>query len=163
MVQSYRNKTGKYQKELDLINSNIPGYGMTNNKYMNLYLTVSKLYNDIYNNGGCNIEDCYMSYINDYIIPFQNEIKSINFNVQTRTLLKNLRNFTKLEKLVDEVVEILRDKDLSYAKYSIWINHKAELLSFEAKDGFDELTFGDGFEFQNWVQIRKDMFHYKTV
>ena len=60
MKNTYWNESGKYQEKVNEIYNFMPSWGKTNNPYMSLFLTASKLYHDVYNNGGGNIRDYYM-------------------------------------------------------------------------------------------------------
>ena len=47
------------------MNGKMADWGTTDNQYMNYFIYMSKLYYDVYNNGACNIEDCYKRYIKE--------------------------------------------------------------------------------------------------
>ena len=46
---TYWNNNGKYQEWVDKINDTMPDMYDTDNKYMNIFIAVSKIYYDIYN------------------------------------------------------------------------------------------------------------------
>lgn len=50
MENTYRKERGKYQKLVNSIERKMPSIGYTSNIYMNLYITVSKLYYNYHNN-----------------------------------------------------------------------------------------------------------------
>jgi len=98
----YWNGNGKYQEESDKINDLMPGYGYTDNDYMNLFISISNIYSRVYNDGDSFIE--FDEKIG-YITPFEKDIcfdKHIDYSGQ------------ELEELVDRVVEFIKDKNLSF-------------------------------------------------
>lgn len=163
MKKTYWNSLGRYQEESDRIGELMPSRGKTDNKYMNLFLVASKLYYDVYNNGGCNIKDCYKDDIDKYIKPFANDIKAINFNVTLNTIYRNLKKEEKLERFMDEVIELVSDKDLSYTKYVVYFDNANEKLSYSEKEGFSEVSFGEKEDYESWVNHRINEWNYQLV
>ena len=163
MENTYWNEEGKYQAEADRINDLMPSWGKTENKYMNLFLIASNIYYDIYNNGGGNIKDSLEEYVENYIKPFANEIKAINFNVTLNTIYRNLKKEEKLERFMDEVVELVSDKDLSYTKYVVYFDNNKEKLSFTEKEGFSEISFGEKDQYDSWIDHRVNVWNYEVV
>lgn len=163
MEKTYWNSQGKFQKESDKISKLMPCWGKTNNPYLNLYLTASSLYYDVYNNGGGNIIDSYVKDIEQYIKPYANELKGINFNCTINTIIKNLKTEEKLEKFVDSVIEFVMYKDLSYDKYCAYFSNETEVISFEKKEGLDEISFGNKEDFESWTGHRINVWNYKVV
>jgi hypothetical protein len=54
---TYWNNRGKYQKKYDaLYGKHVPQEGAADTKYGEIIRIVSKLYHDIFNNGGCNFD-----------------------------------------------------------------------------------------------------------
>lgn len=109
----YWNGNGKYQNEADKISKLIPDVGYTNNKYMNLFIIGSNIYHDFYNNGGGNIKYAYDEPITKYLIPF-NEYFRIDLTGGAEKIAKKLYNKKTLENFFNRVIEIVKDKDLSY-------------------------------------------------
>lgn len=109
----YWHGNGKYQNEADKISKLIPDVGYTNNKYMNLFIIGSNIYHDFYNNGGGNIKYVYDEPITKYLIPF-NEHFRIDLTGGAEKIAKKLYNKKTLENFFNRVVEIVKDKDLSY-------------------------------------------------
>lgn len=163
MKKNYWNESGKYQSEVERISNLKPSWGRTDNAYMNLYLVATNLYYDVYNNGGCNIKDCYAKDIDTYVKPFANEIKAINFDVTLNTIYRNLKNEEKLERFIDEVIEFISDKDLSYTKYAVYVDFKNEKVSYTEREGFEEMSFGEEDEYKSWTDHRINQFKYELV
>lgn len=162
-MNNYWNKDGKYQKELINIYSLMPKIGYTNNKYFDLFITATKVYCDVYNNGGCNLKDIHLDKIKQYVKPFVNELKSINFNVSDDTLIKYLKNKDKLELFFDEVIEFVKDKDLEYIKYIVYQNYGSGLLSNEWHNDFSEVSFGNKEDYDEWVNHRINSLDFKFI
>ena len=166
MKNTYWNESGKYQEKVNEIYNLMPSWGKTNNPYMNLFLTASKLYYDVYNNGGGNIRDCYVDDIEKYIKPYAEDVKckkGINFECALNTIIKNLRNEEKLENFLDSVIEFISDKDLSYDKYIAYFDNERELISYEKQEGFNEISFGNKEDFESWTGHRINSWGYKVV
>lgn len=106
---SYWNGEGLYQNELNKISENIPDIGMTNNKYMNLYITANNVYYDVYNNGGCNLDN-YEEDIKKYVAPFNKALERIDFEESFEDVWRNLENEEKLEIFMDSVVKLVEKK-----------------------------------------------------
>lgn len=159
----YWNDNGKYQNELERLNKLMPSWGKTSNPYVNLFLTSSNLYYDVYNNGGGNIKDCYLEDIEAYVKPFANNIKGINFNCMLNTIVKNLKNEEKLEKFMDNVIEFVCDKDLSYDKYFAYFDNDKKILSYAKQEGLMEISFGNEKEFKDWTNHRINAWNFKVV
>lgn len=109
----YWNGNGKYQNEADKISKLIPDVGYTNNKYMNLFIIASNIYYDVYNNGGCNLKYSYDKPITTYLMPFNDQFR-IDFTCGADKIAKKLCNKKTLENFFNRVIEIIKDKDLSY-------------------------------------------------
>lgn len=163
MKSNYWNGNGKCQTEVDRLCDLMPSLGKTDNKYMNLFLIVNKLYYDVYNNGGGNIKNSLEDYVENYIKPFANEIKAINFNVTLNTIYRNLKNEVKLEKFLDEVILLVSDKDLSYTKYVVYYDYNNEKLSYSKKEGFNEISFGERDQYDNWINHIINEWNYEVA
>lgn len=159
----YWNDNGKYQNELERLNKLTPSWGKTTNPYLDLFLVSSGLYYDVYNNGGCNIRDCYVDDIEKCIKPFADDIKGINFNCTLNTIVKNLNNEEKLEKFMDDVIEFVSDKDLSYDKYLAYFDNDKKILSYEKQESLREISFGNKEDFEDWTNHRINAWNFKVV
>lgn len=151
---TYWCRNGKYEKENSEIEKLVHCYGMTNNSYVNLYHTACNIYYDMYNNGGCNIDNMF-GRIDKYIRPFADEINSkgaINFNVKDSTLRQYFKNENKLEKFMDNVISFVADKDLSFDKYMAY--YKDDYVSYENHEGFKPIVFGFKEEMEDWMYAR---------
>lgn len=130
-MNTYWNSNGKHQEWADKISETMPCMYHTNNKYMNIFIAMSNIYYEIYNNGGCNIMDG----------GYKNELKLIHkfigrFN--SRTAIKNL---DYLEDKMNEVFERLMGKDLSFENYGFWNEWKESKISMDEQVG------------ENWLYI----------
>jgi hypothetical protein len=162
-MNNYWSKDGKYQEELINIYSLMPKIGYTNNKYFDLFILATKVYSDVYNNGGCNLKDIHLDKIKEHVKPFVNDLKSINFNVSDNTLIKYLKNKERLELFFDEVIEFVKDKDLQYTKYVVYQNYECSLLSNEWNNDFSEVSFGNKEDYDEWVNHRINSWDFKFV
>lgn len=145
--KTYWNNNGKYQQFVSETNKKMPNYGNTSNPYMNLYIDISKLYYDCYNNGGGNIVDCYM----DKVERIQERAKKIDI-----TRLRNDEEY--LESITNKVMEYLLDKDLSYEKITYYFFHdKTDELYYHSRtfhENWDSITFGLKDEAEKWLAAR---------
>lgn len=162
-VNSYWNGNGKHEEEVSLLNGLMPNWGMTDNKYMNLFILSSKIYYDVYNNGGGNLRDNYPVKIEKYIVPFADDLKSLRLNVTMKTLLTNFKKKEKLEAFLDEVIMYLQDKDLSYNKHIVYYHYDNKELSKEEVEGFSQITFGNEQDYLDWTNHRVGTWSYKWV
>lgn len=163
MENTYWNECGKNQELLKKIEEITPNWGKTGNKYVDLFLVSSNLYYDVYNNGGGNIRDCYVDSIEKYIKPFADDIKGINFNCTLNTIIKNLKNEEKLEKFMDNIIEFVSDKDLSYEQYLAYYDFDNKILSYQKQDGFSKISFGNKKDFEDWTSHRLNVNKYTLI
>ena len=56
-MNTYWNSNGKYQDWVDKTSETMPDMYYTDNKFMNIFIAMNKVYYDIYNNGGGNLLD----------------------------------------------------------------------------------------------------------
>jgi len=162
-LNNYWNRDGKYQEEADRLNALMPSWGMTDNQYMNLFILASKVYYDVYNNGGCNLKDNYPQKIEDYLLPFASELKSFRLDTKMDTLIRNFKNKKKLEAFLDEVFMYLQDKDLNYEKHIVFFDNESEELSKEEKEGFSKIVFGNEADCISWTNHRVNSWNFKWV
>jgi len=161
-MNTYWNGNGKHEDLNKKFDGVIPSWGMTTNPYVNLFIVASSVYYDVYNNGGCNLDVIYKN-IEQYIKPFDEELKTFRFNVQPQTLFRNLKNVEKLELFLDEVLLFLDDKDLEYDKQTVYFNHEAERVSLKEQNGYSNITFGLKDECDDWVDHRINKMGYTLV
>lgn len=154
IVKKYWNGDGKCQKEMDRLNGFMPDFSYTDNPYVNLFIIMSHLYYDVYNNGGGNIDDCYGESYFTYVMPLMPKT-SLNRIVKCE--------HEYVEEFANKVIELIKDKDLSYTTYSIWVNHKNEKLSKAFQKGFKKLRCGDKEYLNSWIQNRLDIWKYSMV
>ena len=162
-MNNYWNSEGKHQEEVNRLNGLMPNWGMTANPYMNLFIIASKIYYDVYNNRGGNLKDNYPKKIEEYLLPFANDLTSLRLDVKMETLIRNFKNKKKLEAFLDEVILYVMGKDLSYEKHSVFFDNDREELSKEKKEGFSEITFGDVKEYESWILYRINNWNFKWV
>lgn len=160
---TYWVENGKYQEDMDKLNKLIPNMGYTDNKYFNAFIIASKLYYDVYNNGGWNILDCYMDDVDDFLKDFSDNIKAININVTSKTLIKNLKNHEKLEKFMDEVIAFVKNNDFSFERFVIYQHYDKKQLSKTKLDNFNEVSFGSKKLYCGWVNCRLNDWGFELV
>ena len=104
-MKAYWNGDGKYQDWYDKIADTMPSMYDTDNSNMNLFIYMSRLYYDIYNNGGANVSDSK---------KYQKEIDAIASIVKKFRISKAIIDHTYLEECTNMVFQYLQDKDLSF-------------------------------------------------
>lgn len=161
-MNTYWNGQGNFQAELNVINEKMVDWGMTTNPLMNLFITCNKVYYDVYNNGGFNLDDM-MHSIEEYIKPYASEFTKLRFDVQPKTLIRNLKNEVKLEKFFDDMILYVKDKDLSFKVYTLYYDYRKELLSETEQPGFFNITFGLVEECEDWKKHRLERMGYKMI
>lgn len=153
MEKIYWNGTGKYQEELGRIEKLTPNMCKTDNKYVNLFLTASSIYYDVYNNGGCNIAHCYIKDIEKYLIPFASEFR-MSFTGEPEKIEKRFCNKKTLENFMNRAIELVIDKDLTYTQYVIYQDFDNSKISKEPKAGFEKIVFGEEDYYNRWIETR---------
>lgn len=125
MMNTYWNDNGKYQEWVNEVSETMPNMYDTDNKYMNIFIAMSNLYYEIYNNGGGNIADgCYsdeLKLIHKFIGKFN-----------SRTAIKDEKY---LEDKTNKVFEKLMDKDLSFENHGFWNNGTENKVSMNKQVG----------------------------
>lgn len=119
--KTYWNKNGKHQRFVDGLEHRTPGHGYTSNVYANIYLVMAHLYVDAYNNGGGNIQDCYAGDFRTRVEPYLGDKVKINAFIT--------EDFSKMEAMMNTVIEFIKDKNLDFPIYSFWCNHEAQAIS----------------------------------
>ena len=126
-------KEGKHQGFVNQTEKLIPSRGYTENKYMNAFICGVRIYYDIYNNGGWNIKDCYM----DDAKKFLDDVLKIN----KALILNKNKQCEYIEKYMDKLIEKIRDKDLTYNKYILYIDDNEKKIS-KHDDSLTKIIFG---------------------
>ena len=162
-TSTYWDGNGKQQEELKYLENQTPSWGMTDNKFMNLFIVASNVYYDVYNNGGGNLKESFPKRIETYLLPFASELKSLRLNVKMETLVRNFKNKEKLERFLDEIILYLQDKDLSYDKQTIFFDNEKEEVSRKEVEGFSVITFGNRQDCEDWVNHRVNNWKFKMV
>ncbi len=159
MEHCYWDDTGKYQKLANELDEKAPMFGYTSNTYVNLYLAMVHLYYDAYNNGGVNIADCYMPDLRNNVIPHLPNISAYPF-IHCK--------YETMEQMMDQALEYIRDKDLSFPVYTVWFNHDRGLLSHvqppaDKLDGWAAVTFGEKDLLNDYCTRRMGNSHFHDV
>lgn len=163
-LKTYWNGDSEHQDKLRKLSALTPSWGMTENKYVNLFITACNVYYDVYNNNGWNIkENNFPERVLAYLLPFKDDLKALRFDVKEETLLRNFKNEKKLERFMDEIVLYLQDKDLSYEKHTIYFDNDKKELSKTEIEGFIVITFGLQAEYDDWVNHRMNAWKFQMV
>ncbi len=167
MENTYWSGNGKYQAFVEHLEDKLPSWGYTSNVYMNLFITMSHLYYDAYNNGGGNIPDCYMGDFHRNVKPYLPDInphKFIDFDADI------LEDAQAVELAMDQALEFLKDKDLSFHEYKVWSSNKEECISRiepsearKAKGDWFEVTFGSPETMEDWCMRRQRNLGQKDI
>lgn len=139
---TYWDGAGKYQSWADMVSETMPTYNKTDNEYMNVFISISKIYYEIYNNGGGNLYDGV----------YGDDIESIN-EFLSKQDQKRHESFSwkqaidepeYLESKMNEIIELLMDKDLHFVDHGFWVNYdKRELSLVEIKgENWIYITYG---------------------
>lgn len=153
MKNSYWTGKGEHQDFVNALDEKAPCQGYTSNVFMNCYLAMSHLYYDAYNNGGGNIEDCYLKDFNTYIRP----------------LLPNFDVFAfiscderAMERMLNEGLEFLMDKPMDFPVYTVWLNSDGKKFSqieptadLTDKEKWGPVTFGMEEDKEEWCRMRR--------
>ena len=153
---TYWNNTGKHQRFVDDLSDKVPEYGYTSNVYVNIYLVMSHLYYDAYNNGGGNIEDNYTRSFHARVEPYLGD------KVQLKPFLEE--NFEQMESMMNVALEFIQDKNLDFPIYSKWCNHDEMVVSnirpvddWAEKGYWFNATFGEPEELNKFCSRYKDI------
>lgn len=130
-MNTYWNRNGKYQEWAEKVNKTKPRMYDTDNKYMNLFIAMNKIYYEIYNNSGGNIMDgCY-----------KDELNLIHGFIGKFNSRRAIKDFDYLENKTNEVFEKLMDKNLSFENYGFWNEWREGKISMSEQVG------------ENWIYI----------
>lgn len=125
-MKTYWNGDGKYQDWYDKIADTMPSMYDTDNSNMNLFIYMSRLYYDIYNNGGANVSDSK---------KYQKEIDAVASIVKKFRISKVIIDHTYLEECTNMVFQYLQDKDLSFEDHGFWNDWDNRELSLKKHEG----------------------------
>ncbi len=150
MEKSYWNGNGKYQDLLKQYEDKAPVIGYTNNVNMNLFITVSNLYYDYFNNGGENVADVYMEHYERNIKPYLPEFD-----------IKAFMNGPdeKVEHAMDITLKHLEGKFMDFQIHTVWLDYENNSFSREKPvDNEDDrwriITFGTKARMLEWCKNR---------
>lgn len=136
-MKTYWNHEGKYQEWVNKIEETTPSMYDTDNKYMNIFLAFSNIYYDIYNNGGGNIEDCYM----DKVSIIEDFLGRGNFDCDRAIFDKEY-----LEEKANEIFGKLMEQDLSFENHGFWNEWRNRKISMTEQVGEDWIYITCGTE-----------------
>ena len=161
---TYWNNRGKHQDLLEKLEDVKPSCGYTDNPYLNLFIEASFVYYDVYNNGGCNLnEEDYYNSMKKYIYPFNDKFEGIDFDRKYNTIYRNMKNTEKLERFMDSVITLVSEQDLSYNQSRVFYNNESRELSRQPKLGFTYITFGNKETETEWLDTRLKNLNYKLI
>jgi len=140
MKNTYWNSNGKHQQEIEKLNLLMPDFEYTDNQYMNLFITVSHVYYRVYNDGDSIFDS--KDRVEKYVKPFE---KEIDFEAY-----KDYKG-KELEQLIDRVIEFIKNKDLNYTEYAVYVDHDTKQLSMVEKEGFRKLISGTAEYLNTWI------------
>jgi hypothetical protein len=153
-MNTYWNNKGKYQEWADEISETMPDMCDTDNKNMNVFIAMTNLYYDIYNNGGGNIEDSYML-----------EVEIIKRFLGSFDIEKAVANEEYLEGVTNTVFEKLMNEDLSFENHGFWNECKQNLISRNPQDGenWRFISCGTKANMEKEFEDRKQHFRFLEV
>ena len=156
MDNTYWNSNGKHQAFVDALEDRIPAIGYTSNVHVNLFLAMTHLYYDAYNNGGCNIEDNYMRDYRRHVEPY------LGNKVDPQAFIDG--NFPKMEAMMDLAIEYIQEKNLDFSLSYRWVNHQERLISMVEPSGdinekaaWFKVSFGDLDDLLAWTKGYRDV------
>lgn len=154
-MNTYWNHNGKYQEWVNTINETMPSMYYTDNKYMNVFIAISNIYYEIYNNVGGNILDgCYTDAL-EIIHKFIGKFNS-------RTAMKD---FVYLENKTNEIFEKLMNYDLSFENHGFWNEWRNRKISMNEQVGEDwvYITCGTKENMIKEFENRRDTYGFEVV
>ena len=156
LENAYWNENGKYQAFVQKLEDRLPAIGYTSNVHVNLFIAMSHLYYDAYNNGGCNIEDCYMQDYQQRIEPYLGD------KVDPYAFINGV--FVKMEAMMDLAIAHIQEKHLDFPLYFCWVNHNERAISMVEPvgievetDGWFKVSFGDMDDLREWAKGYRDV------
>ena len=133
---TYWNNQGKYQDWVNEIGETVPSMYDTDNKHMNIFIAMSNIYYDIYNNGGCNLSGSIR----------KKELDNIREFVGRFNLKRAIKERDYLEERTNAVFEKLLDKDLSFVNHGFWNEWRQRKISMTKQEGEDWIYITCGTE-----------------
>lgn len=177
MEMTYWN--GKETKDSKELSNKMVSIGYTENEVFNAYISLTKIYYDCYNNGGCNLDyDDYsnQSYLYELVERILNadigiQFGEINLEEDVEELLEKLLtededgDYIHLELLMDLAIKEICKKNTDFKKYSVWQNYDRQLLSYSEKNdkNWSEVSFGNQNDFESWTSHREKEWKFKVV
>ena len=156
---TYWNEKGLFQSFVNMLEPRLPGIGYTSNVYVNIFIAMSHLYYDAYNNGGCNIEDCYMGDFRKHVVLY------LDGKVDLDAFIDG--NSAKMEAMMNDAIYYIKDKNLEFPLYSCWVNHREQTVSFAQPPydivaqggwgGWFEITYGDIDDLHSYTKGYRDV------
>lgn len=148
MSKTYWNEHGAHQQDAAHLADLIPTVGFTGNGYLDCYIGMSRLYYDLYNNGGGNVADgCH----NDAVKKVKRVIREFSVD-------KFLCDEEYAESMMDKAVVIASTHDDDYCKYTVKIRDdtKEYWLGASNDDPLNTLfvNFGDPLERDEYLAQR---------
>lgn len=145
--------TGKYQNWVDKISDTMPNCNKTDNVYMNVFIALSNIYHDIYNNDGGNICDGIydddLALINSYLKGLKpTAYESFHWE-------QAIDEKEYLEAKMDEIIETLIDKDLCFTNQGFWINYNKREVSLKEPVGGPWIYISIGTESKISEEIKR--------
>ena len=170
---------GKKTDALEMLEAKKVGIGYTGNKVYNAYIAGTKIYYDMYNNGGFNIgenlqrEDNYLKRLVEVILTagVGEKFGKIRLTNKLDTIYNKLKEtgeegyYVNLEQFMDELIEEVVKHDLTIEVYKVWQDYQGRKVSLTQKDGEEwrEVSFGQEDDYNSWVEHRTNVFGFELV
>lgn len=153
---TYWNEKGFYQDFVNMLEPRLPEIGYTNNVYVNIFIAMSHLYYDACNNGGCNIEDCYMGDFRKHVVTYLGDVVDPDAFIYG--------NDAKMEASMNAAIFFIKDRNLEFPLYSCWVNHQERAISMvepfgdiNDKASWFRITYGDIDDLRSFVRGYRDL------
>ena len=170
---------GKKTKQSELLSNLMVNIGYTENKVYNAYIAATKIYYDMYNNGGFNLEEAshagetYLDRLVEIILKADigEKFGNIKLTNKSDTILQYLEVedtencHPELELFLDDIINEVSNHSLNFKVYTVWTKRDEKLLSLSEQpgEGWRSTTFGEAEEYEDWIRNRKEVFHYEVV
>lgn len=149
-MNTYWSGNGKHQEFAEQLTDKLPNFGYTSNVFMNLFIAMTHVYYDAYNNGSCNIDDCYAADFEHFVSPYLPDIDLDDF----RGVLES-----RMEESMDKMFEYLEGKPLDFPVYTTWFSFEENSISHiephfagAQEAGWHPVTFGMEDEQADWCK-----------
>ena len=170
---------GKKTDALEMLEDKKVGIGYTDNKVYNAYIAGTKIYYDLYNNGGFNVEeklqseDNYLKRLVEVILSagIGEKFGKVKLTNKPKTIYYKLKetddegDYVNLEQFMDELIEEVVKYDLTFEVYKVWQDYQGRKVSLTQKDGEEwrEVSFGQEDDCNSWVEHRTNVFEFELV